>query len=121
MSKLLRSDFPATYIPTASDLRDELVQLNKLCRRSSAAVAKQIEEQVEALWDTLDATETSTEPDATVAATVNLLALYSDFTDYSRAVRVKVGRAASISSDAVIAAIVAQLRYFLTHRGWTFA
>jgi hypothetical protein len=117
---LLISDFPATELITATDLRPVLVQLNKLCRRSSAAVAKQIEVHVEALWDTLDATETSTAPDATVAATVNLLALYSDFTDYSRAVRVKVGRASSISSAAVVAAIVVQLRYFLTHRGWTF-
>jgi hypothetical protein len=118
---LLRSDFSATFIPTAADIRPELIQLNKLCRRSSVEVAKQVEEYVEAIWDILDATETSTAPDATVAATASLKQLYSDFVDFTRAERIKINRAIAIGAVDVTDAIAIQLKDFLVHRGWTFA
>lgn len=115
-----RHNFTATYITTALDIRPELIQLEQLCRRSTPAVAKQIENYVHSVWDALDAVQTATPPNATVPATVVLRAIYSDFTDFSRAVRVKVDRAAKIFSATSIAEIAQQLKDFLIFRGWTF-
>lgn len=122
MSTLLRSDFPATFIPTGHDLRGEFIQLNKLVRRSSAAVAKQIEEYVVTIYDAVKAGAlTATEPDATVAATVQLKALYSDFTDLTRAERIKVTRLLALSDNvAVKASVESQVQFFLENLGWTF-
>lgn len=120
MSKLLRSDFPATYIPTAFDLRDELVKLNKLVRRSSAAVSKQIEVYIDTLYDKVKTgSKLGTPPDGTTAATVTLKQLYSDFTDFTRAERIKIDRLLALSDNAAVkAAVAAQLAYWLEVQGW---
>lgn len=120
---LLISDFPGTELPTAYDLRPELVQLNKLARRNSSAVAKQIEEYIDALYDSVKTGAlVGTAPDATVPATVSLKALYSDFTDFTRAERIKIDRLLALSDNTEVKTAVAlQLQFWLEHRGWTFA
>jgi len=121
MAKLIRSDFTSTNIPTAFDLRDELIELNKTARRSSAAVAKQIEEYVDAVYDTVKTGAlVGTPPDGTTAATSNLKATYSDFVDFTRAERTKIGRAVKIGADDVKTEIAQQLKDFLEVRLWTF-
>lgn len=123
MPKLLISDFPATELPTAYDLRPELIQINKVARRASAAVAKQIENYVDALYDTVKTgILTGTPPDATVPATLPLRGTYNDFTEFTRAERIKIDRLLALSDNTEVrTAVAAQLQSFLEHRGWTFA
>lgn len=120
---LLRSDFSATYIPTAFDLRDELIDLNKLARRSSAAVTKQIENYIDTLYDTVKTGAlVGTPPDATVPATEPLRSKYDLFANFTKAERIKIQRALSLADATEVKdAIAAQLQDFLEHRSWTFA
>ena len=92
---ILRSAFSQTYLPPALDIRRELSDLDTVCTRSSAAVAKQIEEYVSS---TLSANGGSagTPPDGTVAATVSLARLYPAVTAFRREVRTKLERAANV-------------------------
>lgn len=121
MAKLIRSDFTSTNIPTAFDLRDELIKLNKTARRASAEVARQIEEYVDAVYDTVKTdTLVGTPPDGTTAATANLKATYSDFVDFARAERIKIGRAIKLGAEDVKTDIAQQLQDFLEARLWTF-
>jgi hypothetical protein len=122
VSTLIVSDFPATQVVTANDLQNSLIQLHKLTRRSSAGVARQIENYVDTVYDTIKTGAlVGTAPDATTPATVTLKALYSDFVDFSRVVRIKVDRAAVYSADSVKDAMAAQLQFWLEKQGWTFA
>lgn len=123
MAALLRSDFSATDIPTAFDLRNELIDLNKLARRSSAAVAKQIENYVDTVYDTVKTGALEgTPPDATVPDTLPLRSKYDLFANFTKAERIKIGRLMNLSNNSEVRADVAdQLQAFLTNRGWTFA
>jgi len=122
VSTLIVSDFPATEVVTANDLQQPLIKLHQLCRRSSAEVARQIEAHIHTLYFLMPGTAIGTAPDATPAATVKLKALYSAFTGFDRAWRIKATRVRRLSDNvAVQAAIAAQLQFWLTKQGWTFA
>lgn len=117
--------FPGTFINTATDIRQELSDLDTLCSRSSPETAKQIENSIEDLLIVLSLNVAGvpivTPPDATVPSTVQLRALYPAFNVFSRVQRIKIQRALSLgtTSDAVLLAIADQLTHFLTSRGWT--
>ena len=122
VSTLIVSDFPATAVVTANDLQQPLIKLHQLCRRSSAAVARQIEDHVNTIYFLMPNALTGTPPDATVAATAQLKALYVAFTGFDRAWRIKMERVRKLSENvAVQAAMAAQLQFWLTKQGWTFA
>lgn len=122
VSTLLVSDFPATEVVTANDLQQPLIKLHQLCRRSSAGVARQIEEHVNTIYFLMPNALTGTPPDATVAATAQLKALYVAFTGFDRAWRIKMERVRKLSANvAVQAAMAAQLQFWLEKQGWTFA
>ena len=122
VSTLIVSDFPATKVVTANDLQQPLIKLHQLCRRSSAGVARQIEEHVNTIYFLMPNALTGTPPDATVAATAQLKALYVAFTGFDRAWRIKMERVRKLSANvAVQAAMAAQLQYWLEKQGWTFA
>lgn len=117
--------FPGTNINTATDIRQELSDLDTLCSRSSPAVAKQIENEIhdtlEIIGIAVPGTPTATPPDATTPATVKLKALYPAFNVFSRVDRIKIKRALTLdtTSDTVLLAIAAQLAHFLESRSWT--
>ena len=122
VSTLIVSDFPATEVVTANDLQQSLIKLHQLCRRSSAGVARQIEEHVNTIYFLMPNALTGTPPDATVAATAQLKALYVAFTGFDRAWRIKMERVRKLSANvAVQAAMAAQLQFWLEKQGWTFA
>ena len=117
--------FPGTFINTATDIRQELSDLHTLCLRSSPETARQIEDAVEELLIVLQLSVAGvpgvTPPDATVASTVQLRALYPAFNVFSRVQRIKIQRALALetTSDAVLLAVADQLVHFLTSRNWS--
>jgi len=122
VSTLLVSDFPATTVNSANDIGDELVALHDLTRRAAADVARQIENYVDAVYDTLRTDDVvGTAPDATAPATVNLKALYNDFVQFTRVERIKINRAKVYGADSTKQALADQLKYWLEQQGWTFA
>lgn len=122
VSTLLVSDFPATTVNSANDIGDELVALHDLTRRAAADVARQIENYIDALYDTLRTDlVVGTAPDATVPATVNLKALYNDFVQFTRVERIKINRAKVYGADSTKQALADQLKFWLEQQGWTFA
>ena len=88
---ILRSAFSQTYIPPALDIRRELSDLDTVCNRSSAAIAKQIENHVSAQLAAFGGSA-GTPPDGTVPATVQLAGVYSAVNKFNREVRVKLKR-----------------------------
>lgn len=119
---LLRSDFPATYIPTANDLQEILIRLKKLVRRSRPNVARQIENYVYSTYEALKVTPISgNAPDATVPTTLNLKIIYGIFADYLRVERLKVNRLLDVSNNSTVKNEMAkQIQFWLETQGWIF-
>lgn len=116
-----RSDFIQSTLPKAVDLRNELSRLHTVIARSSAAVAKQMEEALVAQFEAISVLA-GTEPDATVAATVTLRQLYPEYRDWDRVHRMATKHiAASGANAAVTDAVADQIRTLLLLNGWTFA
>ena len=118
---ILRSAFTQTSLPRVADIRGELSRLDTVINRSSAAVAKQIQEQMVTWYDTVGLL-TATEPDATVAATVTLRQLYQEWRTFDRRIQNVIYQTSSAGANAEVElAIATQLRDALETYGWTFA
>jgi hypothetical protein len=116
-------DFPASKYNTANDLQIPLIRLKRLVRRSSPAVARQIENYIYSTYSRIQVQGlTGTAPDSTEPSTVNLKILYSIFMDYLRVERIKINRLLDVSNNTVIRHDVSrQLKLWLETQGWTFS
>ena len=116
-------DFPASEYNTANDLQIPLIRLKRLVRRSSPAVARQIENYIYSTYSRIQVQGlTGTAPDSTEPSTVNLKILYSIFMDYLRVERIKINRLLDVSNNSVIRHDVSrQLKLWLETQGWTFS
>lgn len=117
---ILRSAFTQTNIPRVADIRAELSRLDTVIKRSSPAIAKQIQEAMVVWYDEVGL-DTATEPNATVPATVILRQLYSDWRDFDRAADFLIFQHIAVSDNAAVKlAIATQIEDALLTYGWTF-
>lgn len=115
-------DFPANPYPRVSDIQIPLIRLKRLVRRSSPAVARQIENYIYNTYLALRVTTIAgSPPDGTTPSTVNLKILYSIFVDYLRAERIKVLHLLDTSNNSTIRHHMSrQLQLWLETQGWVF-
>lgn len=119
---LNKYDFPATIYPRVNDIQIPLIRLKRLVRRSSPAVARQIENYIHSTYEAIKVTNiVGVSPNDTVPSEVNLKILYSIYVDYLRAERIKILNLLDNSNNSTIRHHMSrQLQLWLETQGWVF-
>jgi hypothetical protein len=112
---ILRSEFPATSLTPAIDLRHELSRLHTVINRNTPERARQIENAVA----TLSGTALVAPVDAVTPSTLPAYQIFPELYAFREAYEKAVKFATAHSGTAVLAAILAQINFLLTEQLWT--